>query len=568
MRILIYLVLIGFNVTTGQTKVCTGNSAGVCNELNPGPSCAIDEVTILDNEDEEIQRTSFSVYPVSYEHTGASSNFFVRALTSHHLDASADKYSSKCAGELKVLFTEPGEKSVRVEVKQLKFNRIISSSDSKRVIFDNAPLDLKVSSVYFEKNGQEYPFHPSVITPVVDKLWIQTVIEDPIPKVAKDKIRLMVREKSGTHPIQLVEGQSANGRDFLFEIDMKDWPVGVFNMELSAWDNPETKYQDGSPANQSNLIEFAMIRRSSLMDLGHEETSADEHSNDNSYMGGVYTVLNNPGEFELYTNLDMQTAYQLGSEYGIAHVRNNLVDYDLVTLASYQAAIQQAYENGVQDSLQLGENLESVPEGILSMIRSSAVEDGIQKVLANPEDYNLLLNRAVDDDYMNSLTPGWHLVTRLKGSLQDFLHRHPQVERVFSYSGNQWMGHANGQGPVDNHSGQFTELLEDQSYWVHISYVQNVRAELNGNVLSVFYDMSNKDNLSSPIELFYKKEKKWIVANPVVGDTQPVPDKTNHSIHWEMSDEILQSICDSRIRLQTFVKAKLNRSSAVVVCGD
>ena len=116
---------------------CTGNSLGSvsqqqCETSSLPPGCAIDSVEIQNvPNDGASLRTSYSQYPITFNHTGGpGTTFTARPILSDPSDSGTSITESECTDQrLTVFFANSGQKNVQIAVFQLETNREVTSSN-------------------------------------------------------------------------------------------------------------------------------------------------------------------------------------------------------------------------------------------------------------------------------------------------------------------------------------------------------------------------------------------------------------------------------------------------------
>ncbi len=246
---------------------CTGNSLGSvseqqCTTAFLPPGCSIDAVEIQNvPNDGASLRTSFSQFPITFNHTGGpGTTYTARPVLSDPSDSGTSITESECTDQrLTVFFANSGQKNVQIAVFQVETNREVTSSNSLPVIYDKTPPEINILRVFvgsgLEGNGLEYSTGVTYYTS--QEVFVRARVVDPAPSQSSEELGLKI--VSGLSTPQAVLPPTDPNNPGLFEIELNinsEQVDGEYLVRIAGTDDKDGQFEDGSPANigESKLI--------------------------------------------------------------------------------------------------------------------------------------------------------------------------------------------------------------------------------------------------------------------------------------------------------------------------
>lgn len=258
--------------THSSRAVCTGNSLGQCEAQNP-QNCPIERVVIgpslTDAKDIQVERTSFSSYPVPFVHDGATpdfipSTFTVTAIPSSPSDAGSSISEVDCEGSVTVFFNTSEKKTVRVEAFHRVFNRSAISSNALIITFDRLAPTIQPQQVFESAQPNLNPLiYSSGRTYYTSTdIFVTGRIVDPAPSVPSDQLSVQVI--GGLSQLGQIQAQTGDAPGlYAVALGLEQETVdGEYLVELVAWDtaSADGNFADGSPANHSESVIYKVVK--------------------------------------------------------------------------------------------------------------------------------------------------------------------------------------------------------------------------------------------------------------------------------------------------------------------
>ena len=254
--------------------VCTGNSLGSvsqqqCETSSLPPGCAIDSVEIQNvPNDGASLRTSYSQYPITFNHTGGpGTTFTARPILSDPSDSGTSITESECTDQrLTVFFANSGQKNVQIAVFQLETNREVTSSNALPVTYDKTAPEINILRVFvgtgLEGTGLEYSTGSTYYTS--QEVFVRARVVDPAPSQISEE--LGVKIVSGLSTPQPITPPTDQDNPGLFEVPLNissETVDGEYLIRLAGIDDKDGEFEDGSPANVGESKLVRVVLRSS-----------------------------------------------------------------------------------------------------------------------------------------------------------------------------------------------------------------------------------------------------------------------------------------------------------------
>ena len=270
MNWILTLFIFAFSLQTIDA-VCTGNSLGSVNEQQcttgtPQPGCAIDKVEIQNvPTDNSSLRTSFSQFPITFNHTGGpGTTYTARPIMSDPSDSGTSITESECTDQrLTVFFANSGSKNVQIAVFQVETNREVTSSNALPVIYDKTPPEINILRVFvgsgLDGTGLEYSTGVTYYTS--QEVYVRARVVDPSPSQVPEE--LGVKVVTGLSTLQSILPPTDQNNPGLFEIPLNisgEQVDGEYLVRIAGIDDKDGEFEDGSPANTGDSKLIRVVR--------------------------------------------------------------------------------------------------------------------------------------------------------------------------------------------------------------------------------------------------------------------------------------------------------------------